>query len=291
MNIGVALRVRYEVMPDVVAVAEQLGYESVWVPDHLVFPADIHRHAPREDMAHAPIDPTIPTFDNLVLLSRLSAATRRLRFGTWVYNLALRHPFVAARAALTLDHLTGGRFILGVGAGWIPGEYAATGVPFATRGARLEETVAILRTLWRDELPSHDGTFYRFDAVRFEPKPIAGTIPIHIGGDSAVALARAARIGDGWIGSWHTAEVLAGHVATLRGHLREHDRSATGFEVTVAATPRTPEEMAAYAEAGATRILVSPWERSRDAVAGLEDYAQRLAEWGVALNRPSTTEV
>jgi probable F420-dependent oxidoreductase len=272
MRFGVALQARYAVMPEITAAAEALGYESVWIPDHLIMPSRIGEVGPVTGDPHPPIDPTIPTMDNLMVLATLGQASRRLLLGTWVYNLALRHPFVAARAAQTLDLLSGGRFVFGVGAGWIPGEYEAAGVGFRSRGRRLEECIAVLRSLWLENEPSFDGEFFHFGPVRFEPKPVQLPIPIHIGGDSRAALRRAARLGDGWIGSWHTPESAADCVRQLRSLLAEAGRSAQGFEITVSAQQPSGREITRFAEAGVDRLLVAPWDRSRNAVAGLERY-------------------
>ena len=197
-----------------------------------------------------------------------------------VLDVNLVGSFVAARAALTLDYLTDGKFTRGIGAGWIPGEYEATGIPFRTRGARLEESIHVLRTLWQEPEASHDGEFYRFGSVRFDPKPVGETIPIHVGGDSQVALDRAARLGDGWIGSWHEADQLAEHVGYLHSRLAAAGRRTDGYEVTVAATPIDADDVERYVDAGATRMLVTPWQRSADAVVALERLADQLRDWG-----------
>lgn len=259
VKLGVGLRVRYEAMADVAQAADELGYESVWLPEHLVLPAAV-----LTDPTGHELDPSIPTLDSLMVLLSLGVATRRVRLGTWVYNLALRSPFVTARAVQTLDVLTSGRAVLGVGAGWIRGEYEAVGVDFATRGRRLDEAIEVLRVLWTEPEPSFSGEFFSFDPVRFGPKP-AG-VPIHVGGESPAALRRAARLGDGWIGMDHTPESAARQVKELDADI----------EVTVGANPLTPDEVPAYAAAGVDRIIVSPWRRSADAVEGLRRLAEEL---------------
>ena len=267
MRTGVGLRVRYDAMRDVACAAEELGYDSVWLPEHLVFPADL---------TDAPVDPSIPTLDNLMFLVTIAQATERIRLGTWVYNLALRHPIVAARAVQTLDVLSGGRVILGVGAGWIAQEYAAVGVDFGSRGRRLDECIDVLRLLWSEHEPSWSGEFFAFEPVRFEPKPPRGTVPIHVGGESRAALRRAARRGDGWIGMAHTPDSAAARVKVLHELLAREDRRADAVEVSVGATPRDATDVEAYEDAGVDRVIVSPWDRTVDAIDGLRAYARQV---------------
>jgi probable F420-dependent oxidoreductase len=273
VRFGVGLRVRYEAMARVARVAEACGYESVWLPEHLVFPADVGRASPHPGSTDPPVRPDIPTYDVLMVLVDLAATTSTVRLGTWVYNLALRHPFVSARAVQTLDILSGGRAVLGVGAGWLRGEYEAVGVDFALRGRRLDECIDVLRALWTADHIEHHGEFFSFDPVVFEPKPVQRPVPIHVGGESAAALRRAALRGDGWIGMDHTPASAAAQVRRLRAELAADGRDPAEVEVSVGATPATPAEVLAYAEAGVDRVIVSPWQSSADAVEGLERYA------------------
>lgn len=265
--VGVALKVRYEAMRDVAVAAEELGYESVWIPEHLVFPADL---AASPDGSGHRVRPDVPTLDVLVFLATLATATTTIRLGTWVYNLALRHPIVAARAVQTLDVVSGGRVSFGVGAGWVEGEYAAVGVDFATRGARLDECIDALRELWTEDTPSFGGEHVSFGPVKFEPKPVQAPVPILVGGESDAALRRAAARGDGWIGMDHTPESAAGRVARIR------ELTDRPIEVTVGATPEGRDELVAYAEAGVDRVITAPFERTADAIDGLRAYAERM---------------
>ncbi len=160
---------------------ETLGYDSIWTGDHIVF--------------HT------PTLESLTTLTYVAAVTRRVRLGTSVYLLALRHPTITAKAVATLDVLSGGRFVFGVGVGGeFPKEFEASGVPHGERGARVDEGIAVCRALWGRSPASFQGRFVQFADVGLEPKPIQpGGPPIWIGGRSDHALRRAARVGDGWI--------------------------------------------------------------------------------------------
>ncbi len=189
---------------DAVDAAERLGFESVWLPEHLVFPVEMTR-SPRPGEEHPPVPSTTPIFDAFTYLAFIAARTQRVRVGTHVYNVGLRHPFVSARAVATLDQLSGGRFEYGVGAGWLEQEWIAAGLDFASRGRRVDEILEVSQRLWTEATIEHHGEFFDFDAVAFEPKPMQSPWPpILVGGESEAALRRAARWGDGWIGMKHT---------------------------------------------------------------------------------------
>lgn len=179
--------------------AEELGFESVWLPEHLVLPAEMSG-SPHDGDSHPPIPPQTPMFDAIAYLSYLAGQTSTIRLGTYVYNIGLRHPFVSARAAATLDIVSDGRFDFGIGASWLREEWDAAGLDFSTRGARVDEALEVCRALWTEPTTEHHGRFFDFDAVAFEPKPVQpGGPPIHVGGDGLPALRRVARFGSGWI--------------------------------------------------------------------------------------------
>ena len=253
--------------------AERLGFESVWMADHLVFPEDMSG-SPHPGATGPPVPPTTPVFDTFGWLCFLAARTERIRLGTNVYLLGLRHPFAAARAVQTLDVLSGGRALVGVGAGWLRQEWTAAGLDPATRGRRLDEALEVCHRLWTEPSVAHRGAFYAFDAVRFEPKPVQDPRPpIHVGGESEAALRRAARF-EGWFGLSHTPGSAAVRVARLRVLRREQGREEAPFEVSVGAAP-TRDTLVAFEDAGVDRLVVTPWERSRDCVDGLRRFAER----------------
>jgi probable F420-dependent oxidoreductase len=233
--------------------ADELGYDSVWISEHLVFPSEVASRYPY-DPAVGPPSPSTPLFDPLLTLAHLAALTQRIQLGTAVYVLPLRHPVVAAKLAATLDVLSGGRAILGVGAGWLEEEFDVIGAPWDHRGSRMEESLQIMRRLWTEPRVAHQGDFYSFDEVGFEPKPARAPVPILIGGETPAALGRAARCGDGWIGLRHTPESAAARVREL-GAMRASDRP---LEISVESeTVPSPDDMRRFADAGVSRLILN----------------------------------
>jgi probable F420-dependent oxidoreductase len=276
VKVGVALRVRHDAMPEVARVAEDLGYESVWLPEHLVMPATTSGSP--HPSGRITLDPTTPTLDVLLVLQWLAAATTTIRLGTYVYNLALRHPFVSARAVQTLDVLSGGRVELGVGAGWLREEWEAVGLDFDTRGERLDECLDVLRVLWTHELPDFTGRYHSFAAVHFEPKPVQRPVPVHVGGESVAALRRAAARGDGWIGMSHTPASAARQVTRLRVESERLGRPTVPLVTVGAAGRPSAGDLSELSAAGVDRVIVAPFTSTADAVDGLRSFAQQVLE-------------
>jgi probable F420-dependent oxidoreductase len=280
MKIGVPLfRLSHRYMAAVVRRAEGLGFESVWVPEHLVFPTRITSRYPYSPDGIPPVSVDTPHLDPLILLTHLAATTTTIRLGTNIYLLPLRHPLLTARLAMSVDVLSGGRLILGVGIGWLEEEFAAAGIDFRTRAARTRECVRALKALWTEPEPSFRGRFFSFGPVKFEPKPVQRPHPpLVFGGESEAALRRAAALGDGWYGVGHTPASAAAQVTRLRALLAAAGRAEAPFEVTVshAGPALGRDDVARYAEAGVDRVVVLPWSRGREAEAGLERLAEAV---------------
>ncbi|MEY2591377.1 MAG: hypothetical protein QOJ67_3361 [Acidimicrobiaceae bacterium] len=271
IKLGVALgRLNPAFFVDVTEEADRLGYESVWLPEHLVFPV-VMAGSPFAGDDHPPVPPSTPVFDAFAYLSYLAGRTQQIRLATHVYNLGLRHPFIAARAIATLDIVSGGRAIAGVGASWLAEEWTAVGLDFATRGRRLDEALEVCRRLWTEEVVEHHGEFFDFDPVMFEPKPVQRPHPpIVVGGESKPALRRAAQHGGGWVGMAHTLDSVVGPVTELA---RLRAEGAPPVEVTVGGPIDSRDDLRRWEDAGVHRIIVSPWSRSREAVDGLRRFA------------------
>jgi len=192
MKLGVWLpNCRHLATPDIIrgtaARAEQLGYDSVWVSDHVVVP-----HANVGNFGET-------VFDPLVTLAVVAGATSRVRLGTTVLIVPYRNAVVTAKMISSLDALSGGRVVLGIGAGWVAAESAMLGVPFAERGAMTDEYLRAMRELWTSREPSFAGKYTRFSGLTFEPKPLQKPHPpIWVGGHSRAALRRAVEVGAAW---------------------------------------------------------------------------------------------
>lgn len=187
--------------------AEELNYDSLWIGDHIAF----HSHHP----------------ESLTMMGAFAAITRRITIGTCVYLLPLRRPAVAAKAAATVDYLSGGRFIFGVGVGGEgKKEFEVCGVPLRERGRRTDESIEILRKLWTGEEASHRGRFWRFEGVRQSPPPhTPGGPPIWVGGRSDAARRRAATLGDGYVSYMFTAKRFAEGLRRMREWAAEAGRA------------------------------------------------------------------
>lgn len=275
MKIGIALgTVRSSRWTEVTKEAERLGYESVWMPEHLVLPV-AGDGSPFAGQDHPPIPPDIPVFDAPTFLSFLAGRTERIRLGTHVYNIGLRHPFVVARAVTTLDVVSGGRVEFGIGASWLEAEWDAVGLDFANRGRRVDEAIDVCQRLWRDPVVEHHGENFDFGPVMFEPKPVQSPWPpLHIGGDGPAALRRAARVGDGWIPMNHTVDQIPAAAATLAA-LREKAGRPGTVEITMG-VPADIDSLRRAAEAGVGRALVRPWSSGRQTVDGMRRFAEEV---------------
>ncbi|WP_020108349.1 TIGR03619 family F420-dependent LLM class oxidoreductase [Nocardia sp. 348MFTsu5.1] len=255
--------------------AERLGFESIWMSDHLILPVDLNSGDYPD--GKLPIEPNTQIFDVMVYLASIAAQTSTIRLGTFVYQLGLRDPFAAARAVATLDVVSGGRVELGVGAGWSSAEWQAAGLAFDSRGRRLDEVAAICRRLWTEEVVSHEGEFYSFPAVAFEPKPVQGAeLPLLIGGESPPALRRAVRTGTGWIGMHHTPESVAPVVEKLK-ELSVAAGRQDPLSVTVAAPPGEVD-VAGWRASGVSRVIVAPWRRTSTAITDIRAFSKALLQ-------------
>lgn len=279
MNFGIALgALNAHFHVDATDEAERLGYESVWLPEHLVLPMRMSR-SPHPGDEHPPVPPTTPVFDAFAYLGFLAGRTQRVRLGTHVYNLGLRHPFVSARAVQTLDVVSRGRVEFGVGASWLEEEWRAVGLDFRSRGRRVDEALEVCKRLWSEPEVAHEGEFFRFDAVAFEPKPVQKPWPpILIGGESRAALRRAAWLGDGWIGMGHTLETAAAQIARLHQLRRECGRDDAPFQICLGGSVESADDVKRWEELGVTRLIVSPWRRSPEAIDGLRRFADLVGD-------------
>jgi probable F420-dependent oxidoreductase len=225
---------------------EQIGYDHIDLFDHVVMGFPVDGRPP------GPYHPAMPILEALTALAYIAAATSRVTLGTEVLVLPQREPTLVAKQVSTLDTLSGGRVRLGIGVGWQESEYEAMGADFHTRGARMDEAIALLRAYWGDAQVEHAGKHYRAHAMAMEPKPPQGArLPIWIGGYSEAAFRRVGRLGDGWLASRVTdAEDAKRALESIRRHAAAagRDPASLGLQSMVAPPPRDAESKRFYAE-------------------------------------------
>jgi probable F420-dependent oxidoreductase len=255
--------------------ADAAGFESVWLPEHLVFPMKISG-SPHTGHSESPVQASTPAFDALLSLAAIAATTTNLRLGTNVYNIGLRHPFVTARAITTLDVLSGGRVEFGIGSSWLEEEWDATGLDFSTRGRRVDEAIDICRMLWSDEVIEFHGEFFDFDPVMFNPKPVQQPQPsLLIGGDGAAAKRRAALVGDAWLPMNHSLEQLPAALQEVNDVRAAAGREGT-TTLTIGGGIDGPGDVDRYLEAGVDRVIVRPFTTSKEAIDGINRFGDEV---------------
>ena len=179
--------------------AERLGFDSVWAADRIVIPWKIETTYPYSKEATFIVPPDRPFFDTMTCLAFLAGCTEKIQLGMSVMVLPYRHPLHWARIATTIDQLSAGRLILGVGVGWMEEEFAAMNAPFKDRGKVSDEQLRLVQQLWSEEHITFHGEYYNFDDIAFLPKPFqTPRLPIWVGGEGGHAQRRAGRYGDAW---------------------------------------------------------------------------------------------
>jgi len=246
-----------ELLAAVGSEAEARGVHGIWVGEHVVLFDQYASSYPYAADGRIPVPPGTGLLEPLNTLSFLAAHTSSVRLGTAMVLLPQRNPVYTAKEVATLDWLSGGRVDFGVGVGWLREEFDALGVPWARRGARTDEYLGVLRTLWCDERSRFSGEFYELPDCGMYPKPVQSPHPpIHIGGESDAALARVARGAQGWHTFNRLPEDLAAPLAVLDRHLEAAGRSRSEVRITVCPyfQELTPARIEQYAAAGADAV-------------------------------------
>jgi probable F420-dependent oxidoreductase len=239
--------------------AEEAGFESFWGGEHLAL-AD-------PQVPASPMPPNIAFVDLNVTMAFAAAHTRTLRFGTGIMLLPLRNPVVLAKQLASVDVLSGGRLIFGVGIGNLEFEFDAVGMPFDHKGPRAEEAIAAMKALWSMDRAEFQGHYFSFSGVRAEPRPVQRPHPpIIFGGKSAYAFGRTARVGDGWYGYGLDLETTANCIEGIRAACARHGRPFEAIEVSVTPKQKLDRDLALrYADLGVSRLILPPQGRTVDA--------------------------
>lgn len=253
--------------------AEEAGFESMWTVEHTVVPAgygSAYPYSPSGKMAGG--DDAIPLPDPLIWMAYVAAATKRIKLGTAILILPQHNPVVVAKQVATLDHLSGGRILLGIGAGWLKEEFEALGVPFETRGRRTDEYIKVLRELWSAEKPTFQGEFVRFKDAYCRPQPVNKHVPIIVGGHSEAAARRAGRLGDGFFPARGAPAEL---FDLARRSAEEAGRDPNALEMT-ASLPEDLAQIPSLIQLGVKRLLVpvSPMAGLKTVISSPADCAR-----------------
>jgi probable F420-dependent oxidoreductase len=250
------------------ALAEELGYDSLWMGEHLV--------APSPRVPPSPMDPDYPILDPLVALGFVAAVTRRMRLATGIVILPQRNPVVLAKQLATLDALSRGRVMFGMGVGYLEPEMSAVGVPMEGRGARADEYLAAMRALWEKEAPAFRGRHVAFEGVDAHPRPVQRPLPVVVGGHSAVAHRRAVQHADGWYGFFLDREATAKQIDSLRHEAQAAARELDDFSITVSPGEwLNPGVVRDYADLGVDRLVLVP--RQGLSLADLDAFVRKNA--------------
>ncbi len=259
--------------------AEELGFESVWVVEHAVMCVECHSKYPYHPSGRSPFDEDVTQPDPLIWLTWAAAATERLRLGTGILILPQRNPVVLAKTLASADRLSGGRMMLGMGVGWVREEADAVGTSFDDRGRRANEYIDIMRALWREPVSSFQGEYHSFSGVVSKPKPVQeGGVPIIVGGHSKAAARRAGRQGDGFYPLGVDLDGMRGLVDVMSQAAREADRDPATIEITMGGAPNA-DLAAQYRDAGVGRTVIFPGTGDLDELRGqLEPFAENVMQ-------------
>lgn len=236
--------------------AEACGYESLWTVEHVVVPKGYQSPYPYAQNGKMPGPEESPIPDPLVWLSYAAAVTKKIKLGTGILILPQRHPVYVAKEVATLDQLSGGRALLGIGIGWLREEFAVIGIPFEERMSRTDESIRALRSLWSDGPSEFAGKHYRWAPLESNPKPRQRPgVPIVVGGHTPGAAKRAARLGDGFFPA--RPDNLVELIRILRDECGKVGRDPAEIEITSGSVP-TLDEVKRLRDLGVARFVVGP---------------------------------
>jgi probable F420-dependent oxidoreductase len=270
--------------------AERLGFSTLWAPEHVVLLDQYSSPYPYSQDGRMLTPSTTLMPDPFQLLAFAASVTSKIRLATGICLVPEHNPVVLAKEVATLDFLSGGRFTLGVGVGWLAEEFRAVGVPWEHRARRTREYIEAMRKLWGDELSSYSGEFVSFSNVRSFPKPVRGAkLPVWFGGESGPALRRVAEYGDGWVGFNLTPEDAAAKIRRIEEQLKANGRKRSDIELAASPYNRAgsnSDDLKRYRDAGVEEFVVHNTQPSRneaEVVSQLEQLARTWVEPGSKL--------
>ena len=241
-----------ENMAALVRLVEDAGFESVWTGEHVVL---IDPQAPP-----SPAPPETPFLDSIAALAFAAAHSQKLLLGSGIILLPQRNPVVLAKELAGIDVLSGGRLLFGAGVGYVPGEYETLGIPFGERGARMDEHIDVIRTLWTEEKPAFAGRFTNFSGIQSRPLPVQRPHPpIHVGGMSPTAHRRAVARGNGWYGFFQDLAATEASLGSLKEAAKEIERPVELGDLEISITPPGPvdaDTVKRFEDLGVHRLIL-----------------------------------
>jgi len=264
--------------------AEELGYDSLWVSDHIIFPTELRSPYPYSPDGKLPLDPTNPLLEPFTVLSYAAAVTKTIKLGTSVIIVPYRDPIVTAKIISSLDVLSNGRFIFGVGVGWLEEEFRVLRQNMRDRAAQTREALLAMKACWTQEDPEFHGKFFDFSGIKFAPKPKQKPYPpIWFGGNSMPALKRAVALGTGWHAVWETPEDVTEKAAILRDLCAKAGKNFAEFPLSINVNhkvPLTVENVKKYEAAGISMLFIPRFFQADadDMVKNLETFAKEVKE-------------
>jgi probable F420-dependent oxidoreductase len=258
--------------------ADEMGLESIWSVEHVVIPDGYQSRYPYNESGRLPLAEEADIPDPLIWLAYVAGQTRRIRLATGILIVPQRNPLVLAKECASLDRLSGGRFELGIGVGWLAEEFQALGVPFEDRGGRTDEYCEAMLALWGQEKASYHGRYVNFDGAISKPRPTNGAVPIIVGGHSPAAARRAGRYGNGFFPVSASDDDLPRLFELMRAEARTHGRDGDAIEITTGNwSPRrgTLDRVKELEDLGIGRLIVAPPTSN---LANMRDAMEQLAE-------------
>ncbi len=274
INIGVE---SVEQLVGTAQLAENSGFESVWTFEHVIVPVDYESKYPYDASGKMGAAPESPFVDPLLALTAVAAATKTIRLGTGVNILSQVNPLYMAKQAASLDFISQGRFMLGVGIGWLREEFEALGVPFERRGARFDDYVVAMRKVWSGEVVEHQSDFINWSGFKSYPLPVQKPLPLVMGGAAGKIYERIAKFGDGWFAPIGDPAELKEALTKLRAACDAHDRDMSEIEITTMWPGRGGKEaVEVMAEAGAHRLVVPIFALGANPIEGIQKLAEEV---------------
>ncbi len=255
INVGVS---SIDHMLRLATTAESLGFESVWTFEHVIVPVDYQSKYPYSFDGKMGATPETNFVDPLIALAAVAAVTKTLRLGTGVNILPQANPLYLAKQAASLDFVSGGRFMLGLGIGWLAEEFAALGKPFEKRGPRFNDYVEAMRKVWSGDVVEHQSEHLSWSGFKSHPTPIQNPLPLVIGGHKGRAYQRVARYGQGWFAPSATFDQLSGMIGDLDAACAAEGRDRSSIEISTMWVPalEKADVIPRYEELGVSRLIV-----------------------------------